>query len=455
MQDRRFTKYSSLELTKVPQNIATRLYSIAPLYIGSSGIESLTSYISRLALAHCVYPGILMERVLKQVVNKKHSSANLHNLYSFTGAINGTGTMGLDLVTALEQLTSQKQLDLLTLASFSELIPSRKLFHEHRKWCPQCFNSWKKQQHELYEPLIWNIKAVEVCSIHNFPLQDKCPYCDRPNYHLAWKTRPGYCSKCDRSLGEVDLYKQLSIQDNDLNWYLWVNENIGELLSKREVEDFSRSNKTIGESLTKYAESNFQGNMAAFARFLQMPKNTVWMWCKNKSQPSLEMLLRICHRLEISVWHFLTQEKTTQSKTTNILAPPPQLKSKARKTIHDRDHIREHLEQVLNKNNSDPPSMEQVAKDLQINRRTIFQYFPELCRAISANYIKHRNATHQKAIEKSCQEVREAVRQLHSEGKYPSQNKIEKLISRPGLLRYIEVNWTLGMRSRKSAKITT
>ena len=172
-----------------------------------------------------------MERVLKQVINKKHSSANLHNLYSFTGAINGTGTMGLDLVTALEQLTLQQHLDLLTLASFSELISSRKLFHEHRKWCPQCFNSWKKQQHELYEPLIWKIKAVEVCSIHHSPLQDKCPYCDRPNYHLAWKTRPGYCSKCDLWLGEVDRYKQLSIQDHDLNWYLWVNENIGELLS--------------------------------------------------------------------------------------------------------------------------------------------------------------------------------------------------------------------------------
>ena len=386
MQARKFTKYSSLELTPVPQNAATRLYSVAPLYIESSRIESLTSYISRLALAHCVYPGILMERILKQVVNKKHSSANLHNLYSFTGAINGTGTMGLDLVTALEQLTSQKQLDLLTLANFSELIPSRKLFHEHRKWCPQCIDSWKKQQHELYEPLIWKIKAVEVCSIHNSPLQDKCSYCDRPNYHLAWKTRPGYCSKCDRSLGEIDRYKQLSIQDNDLNWYLWVNENIEELLSKRDVEDFSLSKKTIGESLTKYVENNFQGNMAAFARYLQMPKNSVWMWCKNKSQPSLEMLLRICHRLEISVWDFLTQEKLTQSKTTNILASPPQLKSKARKTIHDRDRIQEYLEQVLRENSPNPPSMEQVARDLKINRRTIFQHFPELNRVQIENW---------------------------------------------------------------------
>ncbi|MEL6989344.1 MAG: hypothetical protein AAGK97_16145, partial [Bacteroidota bacterium] len=171
----------------------------------------------------------------------------------------------------------------------------------------------------------------------------------------------------------------------------------------------------------------------------QMPKNTVWMWCKNKSQPSLEMLLRICHRLEISVWHFLTQEKTTQSKITNNLESPPPLTSKAREIVHDRDRIRDYLERVLRESNSNPPSMEQVARELQINRRTIFQHFPELCRAISAKYTKHRTATHQQAIKECCQEVREVVGQLHSEGKYPSQNKVEKLISRPGFLRYEEV----------------
>lgn len=115
------------------------------------------------------------------------------------------------------------------------------------------------------------------------------------------------------------------------------------------------------------------------------------------------------------------------------------ISSKAKKTIHDCDRIKEYLEQVLRENNLDPPSMEQIARDLQINRRTIFHYFPELCRAISAKYSKYRKATHRQAIEKSCQEVREAVKQLHSEGQYPSHNKIEKLISRPGLLRYEEM----------------
>ncbi len=99
--------------------------------------------------------------------------------------------------------------------------------------------------------------------------------------------------------------------------------------------------------------------------------------------------------------------------------------------------------------------MEQVARDIQVNRRTIFQHFPELCKAISANYTKHINTTHHQEIEESCQEVREAVGQLRSEGKYPSQNKVEKLISRPGLFRHKEVKKAFAKAKQELPEFST
>ena len=83
--------------------------------------------------------------------------------------------------------------------------------------------------------------------------------------------------------------------------------------------------------------------------------------------------------------------------------------------------------------------MEQVAKDLPFHKRTISRHFPKLCHQISARYTQYMKSQHQETIKQTCQEVRQAVRQLHDEGKYPSQNKVEKLISRPGLFRYQEV----------------
>ncbi|BAU65469.1 TetR family transcriptional regulator [Stanieria sp. NIES-3757] len=441
MQDKIFKKYRSLKLQCTPER-SSKLYSITPIGIGNSLIESLTSYISRLALAHCVYPGILMERVVSSVIDKKYSSADIHKLYSFTDAINGTGVMGLDIVNALEKLTFQNRLSLLTLTNLSELIPSRKLLHDYKLWCPQCYRNCHTRSEEIYEPLIWKLKTVAVCSIHNLPLQEFCPYCLKKNYHLAWKTRPGYCSQCGQWLGELKAYDQSLLakeKDETLNWHLWVSKNLEELLIKNSSRDVTWSKNTISQSLMRYAQQNAEGNIAALARQLEMPKNTVWLWCKGKNQPTLEMLLRICYGLKVSVWNFLTQENLIESEKVHLIASPPELKSKAKSKVLELDKIKEYLEQVIKKETIPPPSMEQVARDLQFQRRTISRHFPELCRVISANYTKHRKATHRQAIESSCQEVREAVKQLHSEGKYPSHNKVEKLISRPGLLRYEEV----------------
>ena len=43
---------------------------------------------------------------------------------------------------------------------------------------------------------------------------------------------------------------------------------------------------------------------------------------------------------------------------------------------------------------------------------------------------------HEKAVQESCEEVRQAVYQLHCEGKFPSEQRVMKRISKPGFLRY-------------------
>ena len=435
MQAKRFNKYNSLEFASVTHNTSSRLYSIAPLYIGNSGVESLTSYISRLALAHCVYPGILMERLVKQLIDKQYSSANIHKIYKSTGVLNGTGIMGENLVNVLEKLSLQENLSSLTLANFSEIFPTQKLLHKHKLWCPKCYEDWRSQKQEIYEPLLWKIRAVNVCSTHNLPLQEYCPHCLQKNYHLAWKTRPGYCSKCDLWLGDL----LTDEKDPILDWNLWVNQNIEELLIQNSSHNITWTKNTVSQSLMKCAQQKTEGNIAALARQLKMPKNTVWLWCKGKNQPSLEMLLRICHGLNVSLWNFLTAENFPMSEKIQSIDFPPKLKSRAKGKVFDRGRIKNHLEEVLKEDKTPPISMVEVAKNLNLHKRTITRQFPELCQQISAKYTQYMKSQHQDTIKQSCQEVREAVKQLYTEGKYPSQNKVEKLISRPGLLRYKEV----------------
>src|SRR5207253_7783175 len=57
--------YPSWQLTAAPQLPArSYFYHLPPLAVGSAHVESLTSYLTRLAEAHDVTPGILLSREL-------------------------------------------------------------------------------------------------------------------------------------------------------------------------------------------------------------------------------------------------------------------------------------------------------------------------------------------------------------------------------------------------------
>ena len=89
MQDKNFKKYRKISLTQSNQVQYSKLNSLAPVGIGTPLVESLTSYISRLAYTHCIFPGILMERVVQPAIGKQYSSAEIHKIYNSVGAING------------------------------------------------------------------------------------------------------------------------------------------------------------------------------------------------------------------------------------------------------------------------------------------------------------------------------------------------------------------------------
>jgi hypothetical protein len=51
-----------LSLLHVPAR--STLYALKPIGVGTPRVECLTSYIARLADAHCVFPGVLMEKII-------------------------------------------------------------------------------------------------------------------------------------------------------------------------------------------------------------------------------------------------------------------------------------------------------------------------------------------------------------------------------------------------------
>lgn len=437
----------------------SRLYHLEPEGIGTPYVESLIGYIARLAETHCVPSGVLMERELAPLVSKTYGGANLHRIYAFTGALNGTGVMAMNLIQALQSLTLRSDLSCLTMLTWSELIPSRNLLCSVRAWCPACYEEWLTTGQVVYEPLLWSLRVVKVCPYHEQHLSQKCPYCNQQNNPLAWRSRPGYCSKCFKWLGlppETPISDRKTETEDRQNYEIWSAKAIGELVAKAPDLELPPTKDCIAKALSVYVEQLTEGNIATFARQLGIPRNTLWLWCKGKNLPSIDALVKICYCLRVSVLNFLTQgvDSVNDFQTATLIPTQLQSKPRASSKAFDSNLVQQHLKAVLVRNDYPPPSMEEVARSLKCPRRTIYKYFPDLCRAISANYRSYRKAKLAKNIEQSGKEARQIALHLHKKGVYPSESRVSELMSMPGHLRYKKVRAVLQEVQRELGKLS-
>lgn len=231
------TPYDTWELTLITQPSRSRLCALEPLGLGTPYVESLTSYLTRLAKVHSVSLRTLAIQELLPLLNRKYLSNPLGNsLGSFwkdaARALNGTGALAHDWAHILESLTLRSDMRFLTLLPWDAVLTSQRLLRATRAWCPECFVEWRKAGHPIYEPLLWSMRVVSLCLRHQRPLLDQCPH---PDCHaklpvLAPHIQPGYCSKCLRWLGVTSDHPNVLQASEQWLWQIWATEMVGELV---------------------------------------------------------------------------------------------------------------------------------------------------------------------------------------------------------------------------------
>lgn len=430
-------------LEKLCFSSRSRFYCLEGARVGTHLVESITSYLVRLAQEHCLPPGILVEKEISPIINRAYGGGHLNRIYEATAALNGAGVMASSLVSALEQLTKRKNLRFLTLLPWAELLPSRKLLRRNRAWCSRCFEEWKQTGQDIVEPLIWSIEVVKICPNHYQLLDQVCPHCQHQNLPLAWKSRPGYCSKCMKWLGSATSEQHDLSTEHELKWLVWVATAVGELISAAPDLEIMPERGQISRSLKTYVSLTTKGNVAEFARQIQMPRNTVWLWHEGKNQPQLEALLKICYCLDVPILEFLLEEPAKDNRGILHLPSPSLTNSRAEARKIDLEQLEQKLNVLLLNSDYPPPSMEEAARQLGYDCRTIFRHFPELCNSISARYLSYRKEAKSRAIEQCCYEVKQAVAELRNQGLTPSEGRVAELITRPGYLRYEAVRKAL------------
>ncbi len=248
------------------------LYPVSPKEIGTGMCESLSSYIIRLSTEHNIITGVLINKIMAPILDNRYilnSSINGRNrFYDGAKSLNSFDKSASEFTRILGSLTGRNDIKETTLREIKDLIASRDLLKNSLAWCPLCLNRWKE---EAYYPLIWFFKDVNICVQHNCGLEDICPSCNKHLPILHRKMLIGYCPYCSNWLGTSEI-KRI---ENDKE--LFKAQEISNLVANRSFLARGNDKESISNALLQLINCYTNGNLAEFARLINVPKVTLWI----------------------------------------------------------------------------------------------------------------------------------------------------------------------------------
>ena len=300
--------YDAWETSRPAITHRSYFYPLSPIGVGTAAVESLTGYISRLAAAHAVDTGTLVNReLLPRVPYTKgvwtgQSPPHLPGYSFYIGAhtLNGVGHRTRLWVTLLQELTCVPRLDLLTTLPWAGAIACVRLLRSHRAWCSSCFGDEGASAPSEYERLLWVFQVVTVCPEHRQPLESACPFCGRTQYVLSPRSRPGYCSRCYRWLGRPSYG---TMAHSDLTEQIRVAEMVGTLLAASPTLAAHFGLELFRKNIRGLVQD--AGGYRRFHAGIQRPH--VRDWVRRPILPRMNSLIKLSHSQNVPLIRLLTE----------------------------------------------------------------------------------------------------------------------------------------------------
>ncbi|MCC2597465.1 helix-turn-helix domain-containing protein [Pusillimonas sp. MFBS29] len=385
------------------------LHALPPIGLGTSEVESLTSYFCRLANSHACTTNDLAKFIIERIEPGRwethQGTPGKSRFVWYQRSISGVGDSALNWAGMLSALTGVATLQQLTLLPLQGCVAAKGLMATRARWCPYCLADDQREGQQPYFRLAWDIGLNKVCVRHLTALIARCPHCNASNVrHTANVVVPGWCTACGCFLGSAipldptippATEQKLEIEQarciTDLLAAMSTSPETGPAFTP-DIESFHQGvERLIGD---------MDGGLAAhFARRLGVRKSTVHYWRTVRTPLTLEALVRIAMHCGVSLANLLQgtladwcPPPTTQQLALQLGYPLPNQHRPKRQ--HDWGAIRQRLRDELKQ--TEPRSVTEVAKALDIDVRHLYIQATTEARTLGACYVQH---LHQRALQ--------------------------------------------------------
>lgn len=185
-------------------------YQLEPLGIGTELMESLPSYLIRMANAHARSVDQLLGKMI--VSQSELPARENHVTQSEVLVASGLAftvrptRQTSQLVSLIEQccgVTGLRGSTFLSLERCS-LRSSAACYSQHLRWCPVCLSEDKSKRQSPYLRLLWSLQPLTQCLEHRIPLESHCSNCQKSQSSVSRKCPVDVCQYCGLSLDCAD-----------------------------------------------------------------------------------------------------------------------------------------------------------------------------------------------------------------------------------------------------------
>jgi len=378
--------------------MASKLFSIPLLGRGTSDVESLASYIHRMAYEHGIGVGELFRfcsRNMPAELNNKFAVANYYIDVGEIIRVNDTSDMLLEV---FENMTGQN-LRAGSLTWMRHIITRmRGEIYPGFRWCPECFSEMEALDEPTYFKLIWNFESVSHCLVHRTELIKNCEHCGSDQSTYRKRAPMSVCQECGQPLSKRK--KRLTSTELQPSW-IGTGTDIAYLLrdiSREGSDDFCP--EKIRMSLSKVFDHYWDSdNEQQIYRLLGRDRLLAFI---HRQRPiSFRPARIISHKLGISLFTLLSGNAEYSSSVLDAKwfcnLPPGYLES-TKKRRNDHMKIINKIAKVT-KQSENPLSLKELAKKVDVSVGYLEYRHPVLVANIVSEHKKFIAQEKQKKIQ--------------------------------------------------------
>jgi len=396
-------------------------------------MESLASYVCRLAEAHSVGVATLCRHVIIPEIGIDDRGKGLRYLASRGHLVNGVGKVARDWLQALSRLTGNEFLQGTNFLPLESLATPRHFLKKTSAWCPFCLEERLAEPEGPFESLAWAVLVVEYCHRHKVRLNEVCPHCSSHVPFFTANRRIGCCSNCHRWLGgKYESLKQRARGDPET--LIRMAEIVGDLLAELPNERGEISPASLKEGIRKAVAFSFNGTLSTFAKKVGKRKGAVSAWRSGAVSPSFQEVVNMAFITGIPTIDILTGNVSSEQRASNRTIERFPDSASPRNCYRNRTFLLEkELQAALER--EDPESVASISQKVGVPARYAWLYCPDLAREASerrrqllSNEYKVRESFFREELSKTMKEIRE-------QGIYPSLRKVGEKTARKAKLR--------------------